>query len=144
MNALHVLFQVGDSEFVLPADQVLHMEAFTTATPVPGAPPFVRGLMQVRGRVIPVVDLRARFGLPQEPSPDARVVVVQAGERAVALLADRAREVLRLDTTTFRAAPELVSDGGAGFVSSVADAGGRVLMLLDVPKVIGEETIHGQ
>ena len=72
------------------------MESFAGATPVPGAPPYVAGLVQVRGRVVPVVDLRARFGLPAaEPTLDTRIVVAQHGERTVGLLVDSAREVRR-------------------------------------------------
>ena len=59
---LHVLFKIADSEYALPADQVLQMESFAGATPVPGAAPFVVGIVQIRGRVIPLVDLRVRFG----------------------------------------------------------------------------------
>ena len=63
MSALHVLFKVADSDYALPAAEVLHMETFERATPVPGAAPYVAGVMQSRRRVVPVVDLRARFGL---------------------------------------------------------------------------------
>lgn len=64
MSVLHVVFKVDGAEYVLPAADVLQMESFTGATPVPGAAPHVAGLVQVRGRVIPVVDARLRFGLP--------------------------------------------------------------------------------
>jgi purine-binding chemotaxis protein CheW len=144
MTSLYVLFQVARSHYVLDAADVLLMESFTGATEVPGSPPHVVGIIQLRGRVVPVIDLRTRFGIePQAPSLDSRVVVVKQQERAVALLADRAREVLRLDPTRFREAPEVGADSGQGFVKSVAHAGERLLMLLDVPKVIGEDVRHG-
>jgi purine-binding chemotaxis protein CheW len=143
-QTLHVLFRVADANYVLAATDVLHMDAFTGATPVPGAPPHVAGLVQVRGRVVPVVDLRARFGAPaRQSSPEARVVVVQQGERVVALLADSAREVVRIDAKDFRETPDMMADAGQGFVKSVARVGDRLLMLLDLPKVIGEEPEHG-
>ena len=96
--------------------------------------------------MLPVIDLRARFGIePQAPTLDSRVVVVKSADRAVALLADRAREVLRIDPAQFRDAPELGADAGQGFVKSVAHAGERLVMLLDVPKVIGNEDLsHGR
>jgi purine-binding chemotaxis protein CheW len=85
VSTLHVLFQVADASYVLAAADVLHMDAFTGATPVPGSPPYVAGLVQVRGRVVPVVDLRARFGAqPRDATPESRVVVVQQGQRVVA------------------------------------------------------------
>ena len=72
---LHVLFKVDDTLYALPADVVLQMESYTGATMVPGAPEFVAGIIQLRGRVVPVVDLRARFGLaPKERTLETRVV----------------------------------------------------------------------
>lgn len=146
MTALYVLFQVARSEFVLEAASVLLMESFTGATQVPGGPPHLAGIIQIRGRVVPVIDLRARFGIePAPPTLDSRVVVVQSANRAVALLADRAREVLRIDPAEFREAPDVGgADAGQGFVKSVAHAGARLVMLLDVPKVIGEDVSHAR
>jgi purine-binding chemotaxis protein CheW len=145
MNALYVLFKVADAEYVLPAADVLHMESFVGATRVPGAPEHVAGLMQIRRRVIPVVDLRLRFGLPaREPTLDSRVVVVQCGERAVGLLADSAREVKSISTDDFRPPPELIAEQSAGYVTRVAQAGARLLMLIDFRKVIGEEVPNGK
>jgi purine-binding chemotaxis protein CheW len=145
VSALHVLFKVAGSEYVLPAADVLQMESFTGATRVPGTPPYVAGLVQVRGRVVPVVDLRARFGLPAaEPVLDTRVVVVQQGERVVGLLVDIAREVVSIPPETFRPPPEIVTEQAAGFVKAVAHVGGRLVMLIDCDRVIGEGKLHGK
>jgi purine-binding chemotaxis protein CheW len=145
MTTLYVLFKVADAEYVLPAADVLHMESYAGATRVPGAPEYVAGLMQIRRRVIPVVDLRLRFGLPAvEPSLGSRVVVVQTGERAVGLLADSAREVKQLSADDFRPPPELIAQQSAGYVTKVAQAGARLLMLIDLHKVIGEEVPLGR
>jgi purine-binding chemotaxis protein CheW len=145
MSVLHVIFKVSGAEYALPASDVLHLESFTAATKVPGTPPHVAGLMQVRGRVVPIIDLHLLFGAgPHELSPLSRVLVVQSGARAVALLADSAREVLKIDPAEYRAAPEMVADAGQGFVKSVAQASGRLVMLVDLPRVIGEEQINGQ
>ena len=145
MNGLYVLFKVADAEYALPAADVLHMESYTGATRVPGSPDYVAGLVQVRRRVIPVVDLRLRFGLPAiEPTLDSRVVVVQDGERAVALLADSAREVKHIAADEFHTPPELITQQSAGYVTKVARAGARLLLLIDFHKVIGEEMSLGK
>ena len=142
MTALHILFQVGGSEYAIPAEQVLVMESFDDATHVPGAPSWVAGLVQIRGEVLPVVDLRARFGLAAtERGLDARVVVVRCGTRQVGLLADRAREVAMIDPNTEREPPDEIRRGAARFVRSVVQSNGRLLMLLDTERVIGEETL---
>lgn len=145
MSALYVLFRVAETEYVLPAADVLQMESFNGATYVPGAPGYVAGLMQIRGRVVPVVDLRLRFGLPSlPPTLDSRVVVMQHEDRTVALLVDQAREVLRLDPSKFRAPPDVVQDESKGFVKWVAQAGNRIVLLIDPSRVIGEEKLDGQ
>ena len=139
---LHVLFKVAESEYVVSAADVLHMESFTGATRVPGTPSHVTGLMQIRQRVVPIVDLRMRFGLPDiAPTIDSRVVVVQTGTRAVGLLVDSAREVIELAEGSFQPPPDVVVQQAQGFVTSVAQAGQRLLMLIDLHKVIGEETL---
>ncbi len=144
MSALHVLFRVAECDYVLPASDVLYMESFTGATKVPGTLSYVAGVVQIRSRVVPLVDVRARFGLPPiQASLDSRVVVVQHGERAIGILVDSAREVVRIAADQFRPPPELVSEQAAGFVSAVAQTGARLLMLLDFGKVIGEEVLHG-
>lgn len=145
MSVLHVIFRVATAEYVLPASDVLQMESFDGATPIPGAAPYVAGIIHVRGHVVPVVDLRVRFGLPPiAPTLDSRVVVVQLGERVVGLLADGAREVVKLAPDQLQPPPSMMSaDGAEAFVKAVAYVQKRLLMLLDFAKVIGEETAHG-
>lgn len=144
MSDLHVLFTVGEATYTLPASTVLQMESFAGATPVPGAAAHVAGLMQIRGAVVPVVDLRRRFGLPPiEHGLDARVVVVERSGRRVALLADAAREVVRIDDGAFAPPPEEIAAQSARFVRAVAQLGRRLILLIDCDRVIGEEDIHG-
>jgi purine-binding chemotaxis protein CheW len=144
MSTLHVLFKVGSADYALAACDVVHMESYQGATRVPGTEAHVAGLVQIRSRVIPVVDLRVRFGLPsQEPSLDSRVVVVQCGERVVGMLADSAREVLQIDAQSFKPPPEIVLQQAAGYIVAVAQVGERLIMLMDCRKVIGEEVLHG-
>ncbi len=145
MSDLFVVFRIADAEYVLSAGDVLHMESYSGATFVPGAAAHVAGLMQVRRRVIPVVDLRVRFGLPAvAPALDSRVVVVQSGERVVGLLVDSAREIAKIANDQFRPPPELIAEQAAGYVTKVAQAGSRLLMLIDFRKVIGEEVPHAE
>jgi purine-binding chemotaxis protein CheW len=144
-GALHVLFKVAESEYVVAASDVLHMESFTGATRVPGTESHVVGLMQIRQRVVPIIDLRVRFGLPQLTATlDSRVVVVQCDERAIGLLVDSSREVLKIDDDAFSAPPDVITHHAQGFVASLAKAGARMVMLIDLRKVIGEEALSGE
>ena len=145
MSELFVVFNVAEADYVLPAAEVVQMESFSGATRVPGAPDYVAGLMQIRGRVVPVIDLRTRFGLPKvDATLETRVVVVQRDARTVALLADRAREVIRLDPASFHTPPEIVVEQGRGFVKQVAQMEKRIVLLVDSAAVIGEEKLDGE
>jgi purine-binding chemotaxis protein CheW len=137
---LHVTFRIGNASYAVPAADVLHLESYETATHVPGAPSYVAGLVQIRSRLVPVVDLRIRFGLPAiEHTLDRRVVVVQAGARVAGLLVDSAREVLQIDDAAFEKPPELVERQTAGFIKAVATVAKRLFLLIDIPRVLGEE-----
>ena len=142
MSTLHVAFRVGGAEYVLPATDVLHMESYReTSTEVPGTARWVQGLVHVRGRVVPLLDLRRRFGLPPatpEELASARIIVIEHDERIVGLLADSAREVLKLEPSGFQPPPEVIRDGAQAFVRSITVHSNRMLMLLDLPKVLGE------
>ncbi len=144
MSSLYVICKVGDSEYAVPADNVFQMEAYSGATPVPGAPTYVAGLIQVRGQIIPVLDLRVRFGLESlKPTLDSRVVVMIFGERLVGILVDSAREVQNISAEQFKTPPGVVAVQSAGYIKSVAQLKNRIIMLLDSEKVIGKEISHG-
>lgn len=144
-NDLHVLCKIADTDYVIAAADVLQMESFAGATRVPGAKEQVAGLVQIRGRVVPVLDLRVVFGFPPVPATiDSRVVVVTRGERTVGLLVDSAREVLKIPAVDFQPPPSVMSQQDDGLVKAVAQVGPRMLMLIDLGKVIGEEPEHGQ
>jgi purine-binding chemotaxis protein CheW len=141
---LHVVFRLDDTQYALPIEEVLQMETFTGATVVPGAPPYVAGIVTIRGQVVPVIDLRIRFGLPPAAvTLDTRMVVTRSQGRIVALRVDSAREVLNLDPKNQQPAPPVISERSAGFVHAVHSVGERLLLLVDLPKILGE-TSHDQ
>ncbi|HEY0468539.1 MAG TPA: chemotaxis protein CheW [Polyangiaceae bacterium] len=138
---LHVVFGLAGAEYALPFDSVLQMESYTGATPVPGSPAYVDGIVTVRGLVVPVISLRARLGLPSvELSLDTRIIVTESEGRIVALRVDSAREVLKLDVDKHQPAPSIVSERSSGFVHALHPLGKRLLLLLDLPKLLGENS----
>jgi purine-binding chemotaxis protein CheW len=144
VSSLHVVFKVADGDYVIAAGDVLQMESYAGATRVPGALPYVAGVIQVRGRAVPVIDVRTRFGLPAvSPTLDSRVVVVQFQDRTVGLLVDSAREVIKLMPEQIHPPPRIVAEGADGFVKAVAHLDKRLLMLVDFVKIMGEDAIHG-
>jgi len=136
---LHVVFSLANVEYALPVEAVLQMETFSGATHVPGAPAYVAGIVTVRGRVVPVVDLRVRLGLPPaDVTLDTRIIVSETEGRVVALRVDSAREVLKLDPALHQPAPQVISERASGFVYAVHTLGQRLLLLVDLPKILGE------
>ncbi|HYP87170.1 MAG TPA: chemotaxis protein CheW [Polyangiaceae bacterium] len=143
MSGLYIVFRVAESEYALAAAQVLQLESFGGATAVPGTLPHVTGIVQVRGRIVPVIDLRLLFGEPGvSAGADTRIIVVELRQRTVALRVDNSREVLNLTAEQIQPPPAVVSERSRGFVSAVARVGNRLLMILNLEKVIGEEELH--
>jgi purine-binding chemotaxis protein CheW len=141
---LHVLFHVGDAEYAVSAADVVQMESYAGATRVPGVPDWIAGLVQIRGRVVPVVDVRRRFGLPSEtPALGSRVIVLGAGTRVIGLLVDAAREVTRLAADEMLPPPDLVVDRTGGLVRAVTRVGDRIVLVIDAARVTGEDWAHG-
>lgn len=144
MNSLHVICEVGGTEYAIPAENIFQMESFSGATPVPGAAAYVTGLVQIRGQVVPVLNLRVRFGLDPRPANlENRIVVMQLNDRLVGILVDSAREVRNISADEFKSPPDVVRVQSGGFVKSIAQLKNRIIMLLDAEKVIGEEVSHG-
>ena len=140
MSELYVLFRVADAEYALSAAQVLQLESFSGVTAVPGTRSYVIGIVQVRGRIVPVVDLRLLFGHPPvEAVLDNRIIVVEVGSRTIGLRVDSSREVLKLDPEQVHPTPPLVAEQSRGFVLGVVRIGERLLMLFDLAKVLGED-----
>jgi len=141
---LYVVFKIGDAEYVLPTATVVQIESYVGATTVPGVPAFVAGIVQIRGRIVPLINLRTRFGLPPaDATIDTRIVVGQVGERVVGLVVDSGREVLKISPGQLRPTPRLLEDDADGYVSAVAQLGPRLLLVMDFAKVIGEEQRDG-
>lgn len=145
MSALHLVMEVGDASYVLPGSEVRELETFTGATRVPSAPEYVAGVVHVRGRVVPVIDLRRRFGLEAvEPTLDTRIVVTELGDRSVGLVCDRARELLRIDEGQLQPPPRLLVEQTHGFVKGIVEIDKRIYLLADLERIIGEEQGHGE
>jgi purine-binding chemotaxis protein CheW len=143
MSELYVVFSVAETEYALPAALVRQLESYSGATRVPGTAPHVAGIIQVRGQVIPVIELRKLFGFPGvEATLDTRVVIVEHGDRQVALVVDKSRDVLRIDAAQVQIAPGLVNDGARGFFAGLVQIEARLIMLLDVSRVVGEEDLN--
>lgn len=133
----HILFQLGKTTYGIPSRLVEQMEMVEEFTPVPNAPDFVEGLVFVRGRVIPAINLRRRFGFSKIPYDTAsRLMVVQSQGRSVGLVVDAAREFLTIDTASITPPPEAVSGLSGEYLEGIASLDGRLVLILDIDEIL--------
>jgi purine-binding chemotaxis protein CheW len=133
-----VVFQLGAELYGVEISRVHEIIRPQSITRVPRAPAFVEGVINLRGKVIPVVDLRRRFGLPAaEQTRSSRIVVVEIGDQVVGIVVDGVSEVLRVNDASVEPASPVVagSDAGSEYISGIAKLTDRLVILLDLDRV---------
>jgi purine-binding chemotaxis protein CheW len=134
---LFVAFRLQDEEYGFPVANVREILRLGEVSRVPQAPPHIRGVMNVRGKVLPIVEIRTRIGLPKLiPTPDARVVVLEVRERSLGLLVDRVTRVARVLQSSIEPPPSEVVSARTDYVSAVAKDKEGLLILLDPEKTL--------
>lgn len=140
-----VVFRVGEAWMAIPVSEVRHVERLRELTLVPGAPPFVRGMMISRGEAVPVVDLAERLGLgASDMDPRTRVLVVQAGDQGVGLLAGRTVEVLYVSEEEVEPAPPKRGGVDERFLLGVARLSGRDVSILELQRLLTTSDAEGR
>lgn len=138
-----VSFVVGAEEFAIPILSVQEINRMMQITRVPQSPGFIEGVINLRGKIIPVMDLRKRFGLGEkETSSDARVVVVEVTGRVIGFTVDRVNEVLRIDSKIIEPPPTMVTTVDTEFVQGVGKLEDRLLILLDLNRLFSTEELR--
>ena len=130
-------FRIGRETFGLPISLVREIVRVPEITSVPNAPDYIEGVINLRGRIIPVVDLRKRFGENLiEASTKNRIVVVEMESRFIGLMVNSASEVLRLPPSEIEAPHSVFQDGELNFITGVGKLKGRLVILLDLNRVL--------
>jgi purine-binding chemotaxis protein CheW len=137
-----VTFMLGEEEYGFPimsVDEIIRMRN-VNITHVPNAPDFVEGVINLRGRIIPVVDLRARFGMPAaERGRTNRIVVADADRRTVGAVVDEVVEVLTIASDGIEPVPDLAVKVGSDYVAGVTRVDDRMVLVLDMSRVFSSE-----
>jgi purine-binding chemotaxis protein CheW len=133
---------VGREEYGIDILRVQEIKAFATVTAVPNTPAYIRGVMNLRGTVIPVLDLRVKFGIP-DPRYDkfTVTVVVNLRSKVVGLVVDAVSDVLDIRSASIERPPELVSDAETAFIRGMAALPERLIMLIDVDQIVTLESL---
>jgi purine-binding chemotaxis protein CheW len=135
-----VVFQLAAELYGVDIARVHEIIRLQTVTRVPRAPAFVEGVINLRGKVIPVVDLRRRFGLPSADHTRAsRIVVVEIGDQVVGIVVDGVSEVLRVNAATVEPPSPVVTGMDSDYVRGIAKLPERLVILLDLDRVLARE-----
>lgn len=133
----YLTFRLGDEEYGIDILKVQEIRSYEPPTRIAGAPAFVRGVVNLRGVIVPIVDLRLRFALGSaEYSAFTVVIILNLGGRVIGIVVDAVSDVLELDPASVREAPEMSAGVDAGFVVGLGTVAGRMLILVDIEQLL--------
>ncbi|CAH0119831.1 MULTISPECIES: chemotaxis protein CheW [unclassified Paenibacillus] len=138
-----IVFALGNEEYGIEVDQVRTIERMLPITRVPKTYAFVKGVINLRGVVVPIIDLRGRFGLPEtEYTEHTRIVIVAVADMEVGFIVDAASDVIDLNSDQIESPPEVVGGIKAKYLRGVAKIGeDRLLIMLNLPEVLNKSEI---
>jgi len=138
-----IVFALGEEQYGIEVDKVRTIERMQPITRVPKAPGFIKGVINLRGVVIPVLDLRGRFGLPETVTTDnSRIIIVAANELEVGFIVDSANDVIDIDSDTIDSPPEVVGGIQAKYLQGIAKIGEKqLLVMLNLSEVLNRKEI---
>ena len=135
-----VTFVLGKEIFAIDIHHIREIIEYEEITPVPMMPVFVRGIINLRGNVVTVIDTRQRFGLDSAPVTDnTRIVIIEADKQVVGILVDSVAEVVYLRQSEVETAPNVGNDESAKFIQGVCNKNGELLILVELDKMMSEE-----
>lgn len=138
-----ISFRIGDQEFCVDIMMVREIRGWTPATPLPQAPIFVKGVINLRGAVLPIVDLGARLGLgTAEPSARHVIIVVQVERQIVGLLVDAVSDIITVTDEMIQPTPDVASDLARNFVKGLLAIDGRMVSFISLDRVLPDHDLE--
>ncbi|HAS15256.1 MULTISPECIES: chemotaxis protein CheW [Idiomarina] len=135
-----VTFQLEQETYGINVMQVQEVLRYSEIAPVPGAPNYVLGIINLRGNVVTVIDTRLRFGLQTtEVTDNSRIVIIESEQQVIGILVDSVAEVVYLKTSEIDSAPNVGTDESARFIQGVSNRDGELLILVDLDKMLTDE-----
>jgi len=134
-----VTFKLEDETYGVNVMQVQEILRYTEIAPVPGAPEYVMGIINLRGNVVTVIDTRARFGMESaELTDNTRIVIIEAETQVIGILVDSVAEVVYLKTSEIDIAPNVGNDESAKYIQGVSNRNDELLILVDLNKLLSD------
>lgn len=142
-NELHlVTFSLGE-EYGVPISQVQEIIRVGNITIVPNSPSYMEGVINMRGKVLPVLNLRKKLNLPEmETTKDSRIIVTEVGDKLLGLLVDSVSHVMKVSSELLEDAPEEILEVDTDYITGVCKLKNRLIILLDLEKLLRKEKIH--
>jgi len=135
-----VTFYLGDEKYGINVMQVQEVLRVTEIAPVPGAPSYVLGIINLRGNVVTVIDTRNRFGLPSKETDDSsRVVIIETESHIIGILVDSVAEVVELKGSEIETAPNVGNEESSKYIQGVTSRDNELLILVDLNKLLSED-----
>ncbi len=136
----YVIFKLVGENYGVEVKYVENIEKYTEITRVPYTEPSVKGVVNLRGIIVPIIDLRKKFGLPTvEPNENSRMIIVNYDENKIGMLVDSSSETYQISDDEIDTASTLSRDSSIEYISSIGKKDGRVVMLIDIAKVLNVE-----
>lgn len=135
-----VTFCLGDEKYGINVMQVQEVLRISEIAPVPGAPSYVLGIINLRGNVVTVIDTRNRFGLPSKETDEAsRVVIIETENHVIGILVDSVAEVVEMRASEIESAPNVGNEESSKYIQGVTSRGNELLILVDLNKFLNED-----
>jgi purine-binding chemotaxis protein CheW len=138
-----LVFVLGGEEYGVDILKVQEIRGYEKVTPIPAAPAYLKGVMNLRGIIVPVIDLRLKFGMA-DPKYDSFTVVIilRVAGRVIGIVVDGVSDVTRLNAADVKAAPQLGSLVDSSFLAGLATQGDRMVLLLDIEKFLSSGELN--
>jgi purine-binding chemotaxis protein CheW len=134
----YLTFAVGAEEYGIDILRVQEIRGYAPVTPIPNTPPYIKGVMNLRGTIIPVVDFRAKLAMrAAEYNQFTVIIVITVGTKIVGLIVDAVSDVLDIPHADIQATPDFGAQVDARFIDGVAKAGDKLVVLLDIDRLLG-------
>ncbi|MFP7732798.1 chemotaxis protein CheW [Priestia aryabhattai] len=135
-----IVFQLGEEEYGISVEEVQSIEKIQHITRVPGVKEYVKGVINLRGVIIPIIDLRARFKLQEQLTHElTRIIMIRLNDIEAGLIVDAANDVVDIDEKTIASVPDTVDGTAAEYLNGVVKVDSRLIVLLNLPKVLSLE-----
>ena len=138
----YLTFNLADEYYGVDILKVQEIKGYTTVTRIPNTPDFLKGVLNLRGTIVPIVDLRMKFGMGvTEPTSFTVVVVVNVRNRVMGFLVDAVSDVLDMNAKDIQAPPDMGTSVDVTFIAGIGNAQDRLVTLLDIDRVLTEEEV---